>query len=118
MLPTNFDFLASDSPELKPAVARLSEWVRRHRDWNMIDPRRVREEIDDIDPFLLSFVLRELVERGVFRQVYRILTPSGVFAEGEYDDPNNIPLRLSNGFDEYFNRDDGVIVSILKPISK
>lgn len=118
MLPNNFDFLASDMPELKPAVARLSEWVRQHRDWNIIDPRLVHQEIRDIDPFLLSFVLKELVKRGMFRQVYRILTPSGVFAEGDYDDPNNIPARLPSGFDEYFNRDDGAIVSILKPVAR
>jgi hypothetical protein len=118
MLPTNFDFLASENPELSPAVLRLGEWARKHNDWNLIDPRAVSREIRDVDPFLLAFVLRQLVERGLFEQVYMVATPSGVLAEGEYRDPNNIPERLANGFEEYFDRDDGLIVSVLKPVAR
>jgi hypothetical protein len=118
MLPTNFDFLANENPELKTAVIRLGEWVRKHKDWNVIDPGAVSREIKDVDPFLLSYTLHLLVVKGLFRQVYMIMTPSGVLADGQYDDPNKIPKRVPNGFDESFDRDDGVIVPILEPVTK
>ncbi len=88
MLPTNFAFLASENPELKPVIIRLGEWARKHCDWNLIDPRAVSREIRDIDPFLLSFVLHQLVVKGLFRQVYMVATPSGVLQPKVYDDPN------------------------------
>lgn len=116
MLPTNFDFLANEKPELKQVITRLSEWARQHRDWKAIDPRIVNEDIKDVDPFMLSFALHQLVARGLFRQVYMVASPSGAFAEGEYDDPNEIPIRLTTRFDEFFSRDDGAIVSLLKPV--
>ncbi len=116
MLPTNFDFLASENPELRPAAVRLGEFARRHQDWKLIDPRMVTREIRDIDPFLLMYALHELVKKGLFHQVYMVATPSGVLTEGEYDDPNQIPKRLKTPLDEPFNRDDGEIVSVLKPI--
>ena len=116
MLPTNFDFLASEIPELRPAAVRLGEFARRHVDWNLIDPRAVTREIHDVDPFMLMYALRELVRSGLFHQVYMVATPSGVLAEGEYDDPNDIPIRLMTPFDEIFNREDGEIVSVLKPV--
>src|SRR5438874_1137896 len=116
MLPTNFAFLASENPELKPAALRLEEFARKHQDWNLIDPRAVTREIRDVHPFLLMYALHELVKNGVLHQVYMVATPSGVLAEGEYDDPNQIPSRLTTPFDEPFNRDDGEIVSVLKPV--
>jgi len=118
MLPTNFDFLASENPELKVAVTRLGEWARKHKDWKIIDPIAVSREIKDVDPFLLSYTLHLLVARGLFRQVYMIMTPSGVLAGEPVDDPNKIPKRVSDGFDQSFDRDDGVIVPILEPIAR
>jgi hypothetical protein len=118
MLPINFDFLASENPELEPAAIRLGEWANKHRTWGLIDPRAVSREIRDVDPFLLSFALHQLVVKGLFRQVYMVTTPTGALAEGEYDDPNNIPARLATGFEEYFDRDDGVIISVLKPVQR
>lgn len=115
MLPTNFDFLASENPELAPAVLRLEEFVRRHQDWGLVDPRAVTREIRDVDPFTLMYVLQQLVKYGLFRQVYMVAMPSGALAEGEYDDPNSIPYRLATAFDGPFYRDDGEIVSVLKP---
>jgi hypothetical protein len=118
MLPTNFDFLASENPQLQAAASRLGEWARKHRGYNVIDPEAVARENKDIDPFQLAYALHLLVVKGLFRQVYMIMTPSGVLAEGQYDDPNKIPKRVHNGFEESFDREDGVIVPILEPISK
>ncbi len=115
MLPTNFDFLASEIPELKVAATRLEDFARRHQDWGLIDPRAVTREIRDVDPFLLMYALRELVEHGLFDQIYMVATPSGVLAEGEYNNPNEIPRHLVTPLNEWFDRDDGEIVSVLKP---
>ena len=118
MLPTNFDFLASENPELRPAVSRLGEWATKHRHCGLIDPRAVARELRDVDPFLLAYTLHQLVKKGLFRQKYMIATPSGVLAEGEYDDPNEIPKRVATPLEEYFDREDGEIVSVLKPVAR
>jgi hypothetical protein len=115
MLPTNFDTLASENSDLRPVLGRLKEWVERHQTWSVLDPRILARDLRDVDPFQLSLVLLELVRAGLYRRVYMVETPSGVLAEGEYDDPRKIPDRVADNFCNYFDPMETEIVPVLKP---
>jgi hypothetical protein len=116
MLPTNFDTLANENSVLRPAVKRLKEWVENHAERNLLDPRILAKDLRDVDPFLLSVVLLELVRIGLYRRVYMVATPSGVLTDGEYDDPRRIPERVADNFYNYFDRAETEIVPVLKPV--
>ena len=115
MLPTNFGALADKKPELKPAVSRLQDWVEHHPTWKLLDPRIVAKDLRDIDPFLLSMLFWELVEKGFYRRVFKVVTPSGVLAEDDYEDPSKVPPRVPDRFHNYFETDETDIVPVLKP---
>jgi hypothetical protein len=116
MLPTNFDTLATENSDLKPVVGRLKDWVLRHSNLSVLDPKIVARDLDDVDPFLLTRVLVGLVKIGLYRRVYMVETPSGVLAEGEYEDPLQVPNRVADSFLNYFDPMDTDIVPIYKPI--
>jgi len=115
MLPTNFDTLAGENSDYSPVLKRLKEWVEKHAEWSLLDPRILAKDLRDVDPFLLSVVLLELVRVGLYRRVYMVATPSGVLADGEYDDPRKIPERVADNFYNYFDRAETEIVPVLKP---
>jgi hypothetical protein len=116
MLPTNFDTLASENSDLKPVLVKLKDWVERHSDWSILDPRIVARDLRDVDPYLLSRVLVGLVKIGLYRRVYMVQTPSGALADGEYDDPRKIPARVADNFFHYFDPTETDIVPVYKPV--
>ncbi|MGA2001287.1 MAG: hypothetical protein ABSG52_14955 [Terriglobales bacterium] len=113
MLPTNFDTLAAEHPQLKRALLEIREWIRTHPDWNVLDPRVLSESLRKVDSFTLAYALHLLVQHGLLRQVYMVVTPSGVLAEGEYDDPKKIPLKVPDRFNNYFETSEADIVPVL-----
>lgn len=92
MLPTNFDTLIADRPDLGPILEDVASWIKHHPDWDIIDPRELSRSLTHADAWALATALRLLCDRGFFRQVYMVVTPSGVLADGKYDDPRRIPL--------------------------
>jgi hypothetical protein len=115
MLPTNFDTLASENSALRPVVNKLKQWVERHTDWTVLDPRVLAADLRDVDPYLLSVLLGGLVRIGLYRRVYMIETPSGVLADGEYDDPLKVPDRVHDRDFHYFDPRETEIVPVYKP---
>jgi hypothetical protein len=118
MLPTNFDFLTVERPDLGPTLHRLRDWVQTHRDWNVLDPRELARSLSDVDSFTLASALALLVESGLLRQVYVVVTPSGVLADGEYDDPRQIPKRVPDRFNHYFDTLEAEIIPVLRDAKK
>jgi hypothetical protein len=116
MLPTNFDTLAIENSDLKPVVGRLKDWVRKHSTLSVLDPKLVARDLVDVDPYLLSKVLVGLVTIGLYRRVYMVETPSGVLAEGEYEDPLQVPNRVADSFLNYFDPMETDIVPVYKPV--
>ena len=115
MLPTNYDTLASENSALGPAVIRLKEWVERHADWSVLDPRVLARDLRDVDPYLLASLLGGLVKIGLYQRVYMVETPSGVLADGEYDDLQKIPDRVQDRGFNYFDPMETDIVPVYKP---
>ena len=112
MLPTNFDSLTVERPDLASTLRQLMDWIRQHPDTNVIDPREVVKTIP-VDPWALASVLRLLVDKGIFRQVYMVTTPSGVLADGQFEDPAKIPDKLPDRFNRYFETSESDIVAVL-----
>jgi hypothetical protein len=91
--------------------------VRSHPGWQFLDPRILSRDLRDIDPVHLTLTLRSFVRTGSYRQVYKVVTPDGVLAEGEYDTPLQIPSRVVDGFNHQFSVDEGDIIPVFKPIA-
>ncbi|HEX3683412.1 MAG TPA: hypothetical protein VHU83_12825 [Bryobacteraceae bacterium] len=107
--------MADRKPDLKPVFHRLSDWAKAHQAWNLVDPRELRRDLNDVDPVLLSLALQALVNFGVLRRVYRAVAPSGVLADDDYDDPNQVPEWVRDRFNHYFLSSEGDIVPVFKP---
>ena len=96
MLPTNFDFLTAERPDLAGHLL-FADFVNGSRPtrigtFSILD--ELARLLPDIDSFTLAKMLALLVQRRVMRQVYVVLTPSGVYADGEYEDPRKIPDKV------------------------
>jgi len=55
-----------------------------------------------------------LCDKGFFRQVYMVVAPSGVLADGKYDDPRRIPVRVADRWNQYFETAEADIVAVLE----
>ncbi len=117
MSPINFDALISRNPENKRALRKLEEWMQQHHDDQVINPTTLAGELRGVDAVALANALTLLVKAGFLRRVYKVLTPSGVFAEGEFDDPTKIPERLPDRWEHYFDTAESDVVPIFKKVA-
>lgn len=116
MSPINFDALINEHPDIKHALRRLEEWMRT-KDIKVIYPNTLAKEVRDVDALELTTALSLLVTAGYLRRVYKVLTPSGVFAEGEFDDPTKIPEKLPDRWEHYFDTAESDVVPIFKKVA-
>lgn len=113
MLPSSFEHIAEEHPELRTVLGRISQWIRAHQDWNVLDTRILARDLADVDALLLAAALHVL-STGPFRRAYMITTPSGVLFEEQFDDPRQIPDRVPDRFNRYFDTAESDIVPVLK----
>jgi hypothetical protein len=113
----NFEDLVSDNPEVKVALLRVYDWMRNHNDTQAIDPKALPKEVQGLDPIELTRALIILVKTGYLRRVYKVLTPSGVFAEDEFEDPTKIPPMLPDRWERYFDTAESDVVPIFKKVA-
>jgi hypothetical protein len=112
MLPRNFAPLASAEPQLTSVFSALDQWVQSHRDWKWLVPGVVAQDIPSLDVFELADALSAAVRRGFLRVEYTVLTPSGVLADESFDKPSNIPRRISDRREHYFETQSLPIVPV------
>lgn len=117
MSPINFENLASQHPKYKRALHELASWMNSHRGVRIISPITLAKELRGIDPVVLAEVLTLLVQAGYLRRVYKVVTPSGVLSDGEFDDPTAIPERLPDRFEHYFDTTDADVVPFFRPVA-
>lgn len=113
----NFDALVSEHPEIKHALRKLEDWMRTRASVRIIDPKTLAKEVQGVDPVSLASALMLLVNAGVLRRVYKVLTPSGVLTDDEYDDPRQIPPTLADRFEHYFDTADFDVVPIFRMVA-
>jgi hypothetical protein len=114
MLPSNYDSIVAERPQLGIALQRIAAWVQSHADWNLIDPRRLSHDLRDVEPVKLSAALDALIDAGLLRQVFMVaLPPTGTLAFGEYEDLDEIPERVFDRSEHLVDTSDGDIVAVL-----
>ena len=116
MSPITLDVLISEHPEIKRALRRLDEWMRKSKD-NVIYPSTLVKEVRDVDAGELAAALTLLVQAGLLQRVYKVLTPSGVYADGEFEDPTKIPEKLPDRRENYFDTAESDVVPIFKKVA-
>jgi hypothetical protein len=102
--------LAKDHPSLESALRDLESWIKSHAEVNLIQPGTVARDLPQVDTRVLAEALTLLENSGYLRRVYKVLTPAGVMAEGEFEDPTRVPERLPDRFENYFDTSDADIV--------
>lgn len=117
MLPINFEDLAKRHPEHRHALHKLEEWVGKHKNVRVINPRTLAKEVQGVDPTALALALSLLVKVGLLRRVYKVTTPSGVLADGEFDDPMKIPPRLPDRFEHDFDTAESDVVPVFHMVA-
>ena len=110
------DFAALDvrSPELQPALRAFARWRRSHPTVRLLEPARLSRDLKNIDIAHLSLALNALVRAGELRKVFMVKTPTGVLAQGEFEDVSSIPEKLRDSFNDEFNTSDSEIVLVFK----
>lgn len=93
----------------------MGEWARAHQHRSRIDTWSLSRDLRDIDRYTLAFALDLLVEKGYYRERYTVLTPSGVLADAEFEDPTEIPAQLPDRFHRYFDTAESEVVTVLAP---
>jgi len=94
-------------------LREVAGWIRSHPQWEVLDPRELSKSLARVDAWTLVAALSLLVEKGPFRQVYKVVTPSGVLADGTFDDPRSIPARLPDRWNENFETAEADVVAVL-----
>ena len=118
MSPINFEDLAKKHPKHRNALRKLEEWMRRHEDVRVIYPTMLAKEVrGEIDPTALALALALLVKVGLLRRAYKVTTPSGVLADGEFEDPTKIPPKLPDRFERYFDTAESDVVPIFHMVA-
>lgn len=115
MSPASFVHLAKTEPRFRSTYKRLQSWVEEHRSWRLLDPGIIAKDIPDVDELTLANALHLAVKHGFFRIKYTVLTPTGNLAYQVFDSPQQIPRRLPDRFEEYFNTREYPIVAVLQP---
>lgn len=117
MSPINFDALINEHPESERALRILQKWMRAHSDAQVINPTSLAREVRNIDPVSLASALTLLERIGFLRRVYKVLTPSGVFTDQEFDDPTKIPEKLPDRRENYFDTAEADVIPIFKKVA-
>jgi hypothetical protein len=112
-LPKNFDSLVAKYADLRDPLTRLAEFVQAHSSWDVIDSRVLANELRDVDPWSLARAVQVLIDTGALLQLYAVTTPSGALAENRYYTPLEIPGRLPDRFNQYFDTAEQEVIPVL-----
>jgi hypothetical protein len=67
-----------------------------------------------MDLVSLATALVLLARNGFVHRFYRVITPSGVEADGEFEDLSEIPPRMPDRFENYFDTAEADVVPVFR----
>ena len=76
-------------------VARIRDWLDNHAGLKIIEPRLIARDLRGVDAPVVTNALMMLVHEGALLLVYKVVSPSGAYADGEFTDPRDVPLKTS-----------------------
>jgi len=116
MSQSNLDTLVREHPEYRQEIRKVGSWLDSHPE-STINPKVVGKDLREIDSTQLAFVLMLLVQAGFLKLTYKVTTPSGVMADGEFDDPTHIPEKLTDRWNRPFDTTDADVVPVFRRAS-
>jgi hypothetical protein len=113
----NSELLERENPDYSRALRSVTDWIQMHPTALVIDPKVLARELGDIDTGALGMALVLMVHAGLLRRVFKVLTPSGVMADGEYENIQEIPPTLPDRFERYFDTAESDVVPVFKRVA-
>jgi hypothetical protein len=110
----NLEALAKQHPDYASALRSLQSWIDAHDQERVINPMRVAKDLREVNTTDLAMAFTLLLEAGLLKRVYKVLTPAGVLADAEFDNPAAIPEKLPDRFERYFDTSDAEIVPFFR----
>jgi hypothetical protein len=117
MSPVSFGHLAKQNPKYRRALDQLEAWINAHPQDRVLNPIKLRRDIRKVNPADLAMALTLLMKAGLLRRVYKVLTPTGVLTDAEFDDPTAIPEKLPDRHEHYFETSDADVIPIFRRIA-
>lgn len=117
MSPVSFEHLAKQNPKYKRALDHLQSWINAHPQDRVLNPLKLRKDLAKLNPAELTMALDLLMQEGLLHRVYKVVTPAGVLAERDFDDPSEIPDKLPDRFEHYFETSDADVIPIFRRIA-
>jgi hypothetical protein len=112
----NIRSLEHKHPESKRVLRKLESLLKQHRPGSVITPKELARNIP-VEAKALADALSLLIEAGVLRRVYKVTTPSGSLTEEEFNDPRDIPDKLPDMWEHYFETAEADIVPVFKRVA-
>jgi len=91
--------------------------MQSHNDVEVIYPNDLARELRSVDPIALTTALTFLVKEGVLKRVYKVITPGGVLADRDFNDPTEIPDKIADRFENTIDTSDLDIVPVFKKVA-
>jgi hypothetical protein len=113
----NLEALAKQHPDYARALRALQSWIDAHEQERVINPMKVAKDLRDVDTADLAMAFTLLLKAGLLKRVYKVLTPAGVLADGEFENPTAIPEKLPDRFERYFDTSDAEIVPVFRLVA-
>jgi hypothetical protein len=117
MSPVNFEHLAKQNPKYQRALREVEAWINAHPHDRVLNPKMLRRDISKSSIADLAVALTLLEKAGLLRRVYKVVTPSGALADEDFDDPGNIPEKLPDRFENYFETSEADVIPIFRRIA-
>jgi len=117
MSPINLGPLEKQHPDYARALRSLQVWIDDHAQERVINPKKVAKDVRDVTTADLAFALTLMLKAGLARRVYKVVTPAGVLADGEFEDPTGIPEKLPDRFEHNFDTSDAEIVPMFRLVA-
>jgi hypothetical protein len=113
----NFAALAKQHPEFRRELQKLNSWMNTHPNVRVINPNSLAKDLSGTDKNTLASALMLLKRAGYLKLVYKVMTPDGVMADGEFEDPTSIPEKLADRFSNYFDTSEADVVPVYKKVA-
>jgi hypothetical protein len=117
MSPINLEVLAKQHPDYEHALRALQSWIAAHEQERVINPMKVAKDLRQVNTTDLAMAFTLLVRAGLLKRIYKVMTPAGVLADGEFDNPTIIPEKLPDRFERYFDTSDAEIVPVFRLVA-
>lgn len=114
MLLDSLERLAGAESAYRETYEVLAGYFAQRRDWQLIDPVTLAQDLPLLDSFSLAGALMDAVDAGELSVKYTVLTPDGVVAADLYDSPLAIPEHLPDRFEEEFQTHKFPLVTVFE----